>query len=151
VLNTRLLIVDSHGTVREALRFVFAAAGMHQLEEAATCHDAICAVQKGPTDVVLLDLTLRDGAGLEMIRKIRAINADLPVLIHSYHDSAGMLSRSYHLGACGYVLKGEDKNSLIDSVRRAAQGCDVWTAEQMEQIRAIDARLKNSTEATGPW
>jgi two-component system, NarL family, invasion response regulator UvrY len=139
VENTRLLIVDDHGRVRESLQFVFGAAGMRHLEEATTCHDALCIVQKGLTDVVLLDLNLRDGDGLETLRKMKGIDSDLPVLIHSYHDGSRMLSRSYHSGACGYLVKGGDKNILIDAVRKASQGESVWTFEQRERIHEADA------------
>ncbi|MEZ6097812.1 MAG: response regulator transcription factor [Pirellulaceae bacterium] len=140
-MDVRMLIVDDHPTVRESLRFVFAAAGIEKIMEATTCHDTIEAVRQLPLDLVLLDVALSDGSGLDALREIKSIDAALPVLVHSYHDNPRLLSQSFHAGAVGYVVKGEDKNSLIHAARQAASGGSVWTAEQMDQIRTVDAEL----------
>lgn len=140
-MDVRILIVDDHPTVRESLRFVFAAAGIEQIMEANTCQDAIDAVRDYRVDLVLLDVALPDGSGLDALRKIRAFNASVSVLVHSYHDNPRLLSRSFRAGAAGYLVKGEDKNALLYAVGQAAAGNSVWTAEQMDQIRTTDTEL----------
>lgn len=134
-MDVRILIVDDHPTVRESLRFVFAAAGIEQIMEATTCPDAVDAVRKLPIDLVLLDVALSDGNGLDALREIKAIDTATAVLVHSYHDSPRLLSQSFHAGAAGYLVKGHDKNALLHAVQQAAAGGSVWTAKQMDQIR----------------
>lgn len=142
-MDVRILIVDDHPTVRESLRFVFAAAGIEQIMEVTTYRDTIEAVRQRPLDLVLLDVALSDGSGLEVLRDIKAFDAALPVLVHSYHDKPRLLSQSFHAGAAGYVVKGYDKNALLHAVRQAAAGGNVWTAEQMDQVRRVDAELND--------
>jgi len=136
-MDVRVLIVDDHPPMCEALRFVFAAAGIQRCDEATTCQEAIRALRHGNFDVVLLDVSLRDGNGLDALQQIKATDASLPVLVHSYHDNPRLISRSFQLGASGYVLKGLDKNLLIQAVRQAAMGASVWTAEQMSLVREV--------------
>lgn len=133
--DVRILIVDDHPTVRESLRFVFTAAGIEQIMEATTCQQAIDAVREGDVDLVLLDVALRDKNGLNALRDIKSLDASVAVLVHSYHDNPRLLSCCFHLGAAGYVVKGNDKNDLICAVRQAVVGDSVWTAEQLAQIR----------------
>lgn len=140
-MDIRLLIVDDHPSVREALRFVFTAAGVRQCVEAATCAQAIRFVRELPLDAALLDIELPDGNGLNVLAEVQAGGVPFPVVIHSYHDSPRLLWRSFHLGASGYVVKGLDKNALIRAVRQAAAGASVWTAEQMAQIREMDSEF----------
>lgn len=143
-MDVRILIADDHPTVRESLRFVFSKAGMKHFAEATTCDEAIDRVRKRAIDVVLLDIALRDSNGIDALRRIKAIDASLPVLVHSYHAAPKLLSLSFHLDAAGYVIKGTDKNELIDAVRHAAAGGSTWNAEQLAQIRQADTELTGS-------
>jgi len=134
-----VLFVEDHPTVRESLQCVFSAAGLQHVEAAATCAETLRAVEQQPVDVVLLDVVLPDGNGLDALEGIKSIDPNIPVLMHSYQDSPSLLARSYELGAGGYVVKGADINYLIDAVRATARGKSVWTAQQMERIREADA------------
>lgn len=119
-MEIRILIVDDHPTVRESLRYVFAAAGIGRLREATTWQEAIDAAREGDVDLVALDVALRAGNGLDILRDIKCLDASVPVLVHSYHDHPRLLSHCFHLGAAGYVVKGNDKNELIRAVRQTA-------------------------------
>lgn len=128
-----LLVVDDNPVMREALRSVFADAGIGRLGEAGTCAEALAAVRRDPFDVVLLDLVLADGNGLELLPQIKAINRSLPIVLHSYHSEAKFISLALERGACGYVIKGIDKNRLVEAVRSAARGERLWGALQMDE------------------
>jgi DNA-binding NarL/FixJ family response regulator len=143
-MEIRILIVDDHPTVRESLRYVFAAAGIGRLREATTWQEAIDAAREGDVDLVALDVALRAGNGLDILRDIKCLDASVPVLVHSYHDHPRLLSHCFHLGAAGYVVKGNDKNELIRAVRQTAVGDHVWTAEQCARIRQWDAECGDS-------
>lgn len=132
-------MVDDHATVREALRFVFAAARTQHVVEATSSAEAITIVRHEQLDLVLLDVVLRDGKGLWTLAEIKDISPKLPVLIHSFDDNPRLMSSCFHLGAAGYVIKGLDKNLLIRAVRRTARGERIWTSAEMALIRQADA------------
>lgn len=138
-MEPRILIVDGHPMLREALRFVLAAAGMEQTLEAVNCEDAADVARTHRVDVVLLDITTREEIRCDLLQQIRAGDRSAAILVHSYHDSPRLLSRSFHAGAAGYLVKGEDKNDLILAVRQAAGGDSVWTSEQITRVRQADA------------
>lgn len=141
-MSVRILVVDDHDAVRESLRFVFAAAGFQPLTEATTRAEAVDALQNRSVDVVLLDIALREENSLDALRELKAINPAAAVLVHSHYDNPRLLSGSYHEGAAGYLLKGEDKNALIHAVEEAAAGASLWTVEQRNRIREADAEME---------
>ncbi len=136
-----LLIVDDHDTIREALRFVFSAAGMRHVVEAATSDEAVSAVQRQTFALVLLDISLGQDSGIDTLRKIKTLSPSLPVLMHSFHDSASLLANSFHAGAAGYLVKGVDRRELIAAVHQAACGESTWTADQKQRIHDVDSRF----------
>jgi DNA-binding NarL/FixJ family response regulator len=138
-MDVRILVVDHHPTVRESLRFVFAAAGFERLMEAAEWGDALDALRNSRVDVVLIDVQICEQNGLDGLRKIRDVAPAAAVLVHTYCDDPRLLAQSFHGGAAGFVVKGEDKNALLRAVRHAAARDSVWTAEQIERIRQWDA------------
>ncbi len=137
--SPQVLIVDDHALVRESLRFVFAVAGIDRVWEATECKEAVGVTRANRIDVVLLDTNVDEQDGIDLLRKIKATDPAVAILVHSFHDSPRLLSRSFHAGAAGYLIKGEDKNSLIHAVRQAVAGEKVWTTEQMGEIRQADA------------
>lgn len=138
-MELRLLIVDDHPMVREALRVLFAKADFDRLLEASTCAEAIETVHHQSVDVVLLDVKLPDGTGFDVLREIQQMNLGLPVLMHSFHNTRPLLCRSFELGANGYLVKGAEKQPLLEMVRRVAGGESVWTEDQLMAIREAAA------------
>ena len=134
-MDLRLMMVDEHPAVRESLQFLFSTAKFTQVREVVSHQEALDAARDQEVDLVLLDVALRHQAGLQTLRQIKAAAPSLPVLVHTFDDNPSLLSRCFHLGACGYLLKGLDKNELLDAVRRAAQGERLWAAEQLKRIR----------------
>ena len=119
----RILIVDDHAVVRIGLKTVLAnATGFRVVGEAGTVTDAIgLAVQARP-DVVLMDVRLPDGSGVEACRRIKADNPDTRVvMLTSYQDEEAIVG-SVMAGASGYLLKQADAERLIQAIRDAAAG-----------------------------
>lgn len=138
-MQPQILIVDDHSMLRESLRFVFAVAGMERIREATSCEEAVGLTRTTRVDVVLLGITVDERDVVELLRKIKATDPAVAILVHSFHDSPQLLSRSFHAGAAGYLVKGENKNSLIRAIRQAVAGDKVWTTEQLGKIRQADA------------
>lgn len=120
---TRLMLVDDHEVVRLGLREVFHRC--HSIEVIGECETSAQAVSQAVNlkpDVVLMDLRLPDGSGVEACREIRTACPETRVLfLTSFGDEQAVLSTMF-AGASGYLMKQIDSRSLIDAVERVAKG-----------------------------
>ena len=121
--GTRLILVDDHEVVRLGLREVFHRSP--SIEVIGECGTAAQAVSQAVTlkpDVVLMDLRLPDGTGIEACRDIRTACPNTRVLfLTSFGDDEAVVSTML-AGASGYLMKQIDGQSLIDAVERVANG-----------------------------
>lgn len=122
----RLLLVDDHEVVRLGLRTLFRhRGGVEVVGEAATAAEAVAEAARLSPDVVLLDVRLPDGSGVEACREIRAANPAVRVLfLTSYADQEAVLS-TILAGADGYLLKNIESESLLQAIRKVAAGQSV--------------------------
>jgi DNA-binding NarL/FixJ family response regulator len=138
--QVRILIVDDHEVVRDGLRAVLrrrpqlVAAG-----EADSVASAIEEVRKVEPDVVIMDVRLPDGSGVEACREIRAERPETKVLmLTSYADDEAVLA-SILAGASGYLLKQTRGDALVDAIVRIAAGESLLdpsvTSRVLEQVR----------------
>jgi two-component system nitrate/nitrite response regulator NarL len=132
-MPVRILIADDHETVLDGLRTVFSKAEIEIVAEATTGRDAVRLTLERHPDLVLLDVKMPEGDGLEALQQIRKHRAELPVLMHSYHDNPAFVARSKELGAAGYLIKGASKDELLEAIRCALAGADTWVSGQIER------------------
>lgn len=119
--QTRILLVDDHAVVREGLRRLLdEAADLSVVAEAATCAAARTAVERADPDVMLLDLTLPDGSGHQLLASM--VSSRPRVLVLTMHDDAETAARCLEAGASGFLLKGSSGGAIVDAVRRVAAG-----------------------------
>ena len=119
----RILLVDDHPIVRQGLRRMIA--NERDLEvcgEAETVREARQAVRDLAPDVVVVDLSLREGDGIELVRELRAHHPDLPVLVLSMHDESVFAGRLLAAGARGYIMKQAASEQFIAAVRCVLAG-----------------------------
>lgn len=121
--TTRLLLVDDHEVVRLGLREVFLRSSSIQvIGECETSAQAVIAAMNLKPDVILMDLRLPDGSGVEACREIRMTCPATRVLfLTSFGDEEAVLSTML-AGAKGYLMKQIDSRSLIEAVERVAKG-----------------------------
>jgi two-component system response regulator DevR len=119
----RILIVDDHAVVRIGLKTVLTnATGFRVVGEAGTVAESITLAAQARPDVVLMDVRLPDGSGVEACRRIKADNPDTRVvMLTSYQDEEAIVG-SVMAGASGYLLKQADAERLIQAIRDAAAG-----------------------------
>jgi len=119
----RILIVDDHAVVRIGLKTVLAnATGFRVVGEAGTVAESVTLAVQARPDVVLMDVRLPDGSGVEACRRIKADNPDMRVvMLTSYQDEEAIVG-SVMAGASGYLLKQADAERLIQAIRDAAAG-----------------------------
>ena len=98
--------------------------------EADTAGQAINLVTKQKFDLALLDISLPDKNGLELIKDIRAIHPDLPLLVVSMHDEMIYASRVLRAGGRGYIMKQEGGRKFLQAIRQVLGG-NIFVSEKM--------------------
>jgi DNA-binding NarL/FixJ family response regulator len=119
----RLLIVDDHAIVREGLKRVLesTAAGW-QVAEAEGGFQALDLLRHQNFDLAIVDLSMPDMSGLELLHRVRAAYPNLKVLILSMHAEEQYAVRAFRAGANGYVTKDSAASELAAAVRKVAGG-----------------------------
>lgn len=119
----KVVLVDDHEVVRQGLKtLVDSQEDLEVVGEAGDVDNAIRQVGFHTPDVVVMDVRLPDGTGVEACREIRSRWPDVKVLmLTSYADEEALVS-SIMAGASGYVLKRIDSGDLVDAVRRVGNG-----------------------------
>jgi DNA-binding NarL/FixJ family response regulator len=131
----KIELVDDHEVVRQGLKALLDAEdGISVVGEAGTVAEAIRRVGYDTPDVVVLDVRLPDGSGIEACREIRARWPDIKVLmLTSFADDEALFS-SIMAGASGYVLKQIKGSDLIASVRKVGRGESLLDPEMTERV-----------------
>lgn len=124
VRQRSVLLVDDHPIVRQGLvQLIEQEPDLKVCGEAADVREARASLSKGLPDIVILDLSLRDSDGLELVKDIRAkYGTELPVLILSMHDENIYAERLLSAGANGYIMKQAAADQLLAAVRRVLGG-----------------------------
>ena len=119
----RILVVDDHPIVRRGLReLVDGEPDLEVCGEAAGAAEALRELETARPDVVVVDLTLKSGHGLELIQQIKARDQRVKMLVSSMHDESLFAERALRAGASGYISKQESPEKIIDAMRQVLQG-----------------------------
>jgi DNA-binding NarL/FixJ family response regulator len=125
----RVLVADDHAVVRRGLMQILEEApGMVAAGEASTGREVIQAVRQVPYDVLVLDISMPQGGGLEVLNQLRSLERDVPVLILSIHPEKQYATRALSAGAAGYLTKDSAPDELVTAIREIAQGKKYITA-----------------------
>lgn len=133
----RLLLVDDHEVVRLGLKALFNRTGSIQVVgEAGTMESAVAEALRLKPDVVLMDVRLPDGDGVEACRDIRAECPDIRVLfLTSYSDETAVLSTVF-AGAAGFLLKEIGGSALVQAVESVARGQSIFAPAAIQRMVA---------------
>ena len=119
----RILIADDHAVVRDGLRMLLEAApDMAVVGEAEDGQVALARTGELRPDILLLDLTMPNTGGLEVLRKIRESSPQTQVVVLTMHDDQGYLREALAAGASGYVLKRAAHADLLEAIRIVHRG-----------------------------
>lgn len=141
---TRILLVDDHAVVRDGIKRMFDdKPGSVSFGEADSPERAVKLTEEQEWDVVILDITLGDRNGLEVLRELRKIRPRLPVLILSMHSEEQYARRAFRAGASGYVTKDCSREELVAAVQKVSGGSKYITSALAEKL-IID--LERGTE-----
>jgi len=121
--DLRVMLVDDHEVVRDGVKSLLeAAGGIIVVAEASTVRDAIANAARSFPDVIVMDVRLADGSGIEATREIRSHRPDTAVLMLTSFADDEALFASIMAGAAGYVLKQIRGDDLVRAIRSVGAG-----------------------------
>ena len=119
----RILIVDDHPMMRTGLaQLINNEPDLKVCAEADTSGQAVAAAMKLKLDIALLDISLPDKNGIELIKDLRALKPELPLLVVSMHDETVYAERVLRAGARGYIMKQEGGQKFLQAIRQVLDG-----------------------------
>ena len=130
-VKTRILVVDDHPIVRERLaELINQEPDLVVCGEAEDSNAAIKSARELRPDAAIVDITLKDTYGIELVKHLKEILPKLPVLVVSMHDESMYAERALRAGARGYLNKQEASRKVVPALRRILAG-DVFVSERM--------------------
>ncbi len=119
-MSATILVVDDEKNIRRTLRMVLEGEG-YETDEAGTAEEGLARVKEGGVDLVILDVRLPGMSGLDALERLRALDAELPVLMISGHASVGEAVRAVQSGATDFFEKPLDRDRVLVRVRNALE------------------------------
>jgi len=121
--KNHIFIVDDHAMFREGLRqLIDREPDLTVCGDAANATEAMQGIAESHPDLVIVDISLGGGSGIDLIKSIKAQYEDLPILVVSMHDEALYAERALRAGAAGYVMKQEPSRTVKTAIRKVFEG-----------------------------
>jgi DNA-binding NarL/FixJ family response regulator len=149
-MTVKVLIVDDHEIILTGLRTMLSGTDLEIAAEATTAAEALAAVEKSPPDVVLMDIRMEGGDGLNALGRMKLDHPDLPIVLFSAYDNPTYIARAVALGASGYVLKSANRERLIKALETTAAGESAWTREELRRVTGALATPRLSQDIEVP-
>lgn len=129
--KSKVLLVDDHPIVRQGLAQLIN--DEHDLVVCGQAEDtsqALAGARETSPDIAIVDISLKDRSGIDVIQDLGKINPDLPVLVLSMHNETLQAERALRAGARGYIMKQEATDKLLTAIRRVLAG-DIYLSDRM--------------------
>ena len=146
----KLLIVDDHEIIRLGLKLMLEGTELEVVSEATTAAEALQSIESNTPDVVLMDIRMEGGDGLNALGRMKLDHPDLPVVLFSAYDNPTYIARAVALGAAGYVLKSAPRERLIEALQTAVTGESAWTREELRRVTGALATPRLSQDIEVP-
>jgi len=142
----RVLIVDDHPAVREGLAIRIAQhPHLEVCGEAADVGEALQIVAEARPDVAVIDISLKTGDGIDLIRRIKSRNQSIKMLVWSMFSDSQYAERAIRAGAMGYINKGQATAKIIEAIDRVLAGKIYLSEEVADRVLSCAAgRLADS-------
>jgi DNA-binding NarL/FixJ family response regulator len=143
--KTKVLLIDDHAILRQGLaQLINQEPDMMVCGEAEEAPKGFDAVGQLKPDVAVVDISLKGGNGLELIKNIKASHPSLPVLVLSMHDESLYAERALRAGSLGYIMKEEAAETVLVAIRKVLRG-EVVLSEKMQARllhQLVNGRIK---------
>jgi DNA-binding NarL/FixJ family response regulator len=144
----RVFLVDDHPIVRQGLaQLIDSEPDLAVIGQGEDAYASLKAMRDARPDLALVDISLKDADGLELLKELKAQGAEFPVLILSMHDESLYAERALRAGARGYVMKQEPPDVLLGAIRRVLAG-EIYVSPKMGATllrRMVGSREVNAT------
>lgn len=147
-----IILVDDHPIMRHGLaQLVRAEAGLAVAGEAGSAREGLEVVEKLKPDLAVIDLTLPDKNGLELVKDIRAMHPATQCLVLSMHDETLYGERALRAGARGYVMKEAAADHLITAIHKVLSGglfvSEALNLRMLEQVTGVSRNKASGMDA----
>jgi DNA-binding NarL/FixJ family response regulator len=145
-----ILIVDDHPMMRRGLRELLShEPDLRVCGEAVEAQAALRMIESLPPDLMIVDLSLKQSSGLDLIKRVRATHPEVRMLVISMHDEGLYAERALSAGAMGYVSKQEPPEGVLDAVRLVLRG-EVYLSPEMTARRLRQMTPREQHEFRSP-
>lgn len=122
-MTVRVVVADDHSLVREGLRSLLSVVdGLELVDAVSSAGDAVRATVTSRPDVLVLDINMPDGSGIEVARELQRVAPDVAILMLTMYDDDDSVFAAMRAGAKGYVLKGADPEDVVRAIQAVATG-----------------------------
>jgi two-component system invasion response regulator UvrY len=143
----RILVADDHPVVRQGImRIIEETQDMKVTGEAQNGNEAVKKLKEGEYDLVLLDISMQGSDGLDVIREIKKLRPNIPVLILTIHPEKYYGLRMLQAGASGYLTKQNAPFELIEAIRKVSQG-GMYISNTLAQLLVSSKKSGDSKPA----
>ncbi|MEZ4700845.1 MAG: response regulator transcription factor [Rhodothermales bacterium] len=127
----KVMVVDDHPAIREALAYTIRdKMDMELVGQASSAGEAFGMMDENHPDVAIVDISLSDAHGLDVVQNIRSQYPSVQVLIYSMYDELAYAERAIHAGALGYLAKSEPTKHIVEAIRSVMRG-EVYLSRRM--------------------
>lgn len=146
----RILVVDDHPLMREGVtQWIEHASDLEVCGTAESAAAALAQVEAVKPDLVITDISLTGRDGIELIKDLRALRPELPVLVLSMHEESLYAGRALRAGARGYLMKRTGGERVVEAIREVLRGCiAVSPALRAQFLEAYVGRRFDSDRGT---
>jgi DNA-binding NarL/FixJ family response regulator len=150
MMVAKVLIVDDHPAVREGLAVrISSQPDLEVCGQAADMAEAMKLVEAVHPDVVVVDIQLKTGNGLDLVGRIKAHDKSIRILVWSMYPNALYAQRALHAGALGYINKENTTGHIVEAIRRVRDGKIYLCEEMAEQLLGQAAGGAKPLKASG--
>jgi two-component system, NarL family, invasion response regulator UvrY len=135
----RILLIEDHPIVRAACRGLLQVKGGMETAEAATAADGLSMVTKFLPDIIVLDLRLPDGNGLDLLRPLMSHTSDPKIIVFSMYEDPMFAAQALEAGAKGYITKNDDPDVRLQAIDKVGAGGLFLTAPMAEKLALLTA------------
>ena len=144
-----VVVVEDHELVRQGIRRMLASdENIELVGEAATAPEAVALICGSQPDVVILDIRLRLGTGMDVSRAISTLAPNSKILVLTGHDDDQYVISLAKLGVYGYLLKSASSHELLEALRQVASGCLIFGPGVSNTVKSL---LKGHGEIFDKW
>jgi DNA-binding NarL/FixJ family response regulator len=145
----RVLLVDDHPIVRQGVQMLIECEdGMTVCGTAETVSGALTEIEAKRPTIAIVDLSLKDGSGLELIKDMRIRFPDVAILVLSMRDDAFYAERALRAGASGYITKEQGTDRIADGIRRVLAG-EVYLTNELSS-KLLGRMVENKAAVDEP-